>query len=52
MKRRAAPAGIDPSEVSGDSLRAGLATAAESAGAQERVIAQTTGHKSMMVLRR
>jgi hypothetical protein len=39
--------------VSGHSLRAGLATAAAaSAGVQERVIAQTTGHKSMTVLRR
>jgi hypothetical protein len=34
------------------SLRAGLATAAASAGVQEGVIAQTTGHKSMKVLRR
>jgi len=30
----------------------GLATAAAAAGVQERVIAQTTGHKSMTVLRR
>jgi integrase len=49
---RAALAGMDPAEVSGHSLRAGLATAAASAGVQERVIAQTTGHKSMTVLRR
>jgi site-specific recombinase XerD len=52
VKRRAKDAGINPSEVSGHSLRAGLATAAASAGVQERVIAQTTGHKSMTVLRR
>jgi site-specific recombinase XerD len=52
VKRRARDAGMDPSEVSGHSLRAGLATAAASAGVQERVIAQTTGHKSMMVLRK
>jgi site-specific recombinase XerD len=52
VKRRAKDAGMDPSEVSGHSLRAGLATAAASAGVQERVIAQTTGHKSMTVLRR
>ncbi len=45
-------AGMDPTGVSGHSLRAGLATAAASAGVQERVIAQTTGHKSMTVLRR
>jgi hypothetical protein len=43
---------MDPTEVSGHSLRAGLATAEASAGVQERVIAQTTGHKSMTVLRR
>jgi integrase len=39
-------------EVLGHSIRAGLATAAAAAGVQERVIAQTTGHKSMTVLRR
>lgn len=43
VKRRAELAGMDPSEVSGHSLRAGLAAAAASAGVQERVIAQTTG---------
>jgi hypothetical protein len=42
---------MDPAEVSGHSLRAGLATAA-STGVQERVIAATTGRKSMTVLRR
>ena len=53
VKRRGrALRGWTPSEVSGHSLRAGLATAAASAGVQERVIAQTTGHKSMTVLRR
>jgi site-specific recombinase XerD len=52
VKRRAKDTGIDPAEVSGHSLRAGLATAAAAAGVQERVIAQTTGHKSMTVLRR
>jgi site-specific recombinase XerD len=52
VKRRAELAGMDPSEVSGHSLRAGLATAAAAAGVQERVIAATTGHKSMTVLRR
>jgi integrase len=52
VKRRAELAGMDPSEVSGHSLRAGLATAAAAAGVQERIIAQTTGHKSMTVLRR
>ena len=52
VKRRAELAGMDPSQVSGHSLRAGLATAAAAAGIPERVIAQTTGHKSMTVLRR
>jgi integrase len=52
VKRHAEMAGMDPSEVSGHSLRAGLATAAAAAGVQERVIAQTTAHKSMTVLRR
>ena len=52
VKRRAEMAGMDPTEVSGHSLRAGLATSAAAAGVQERVIAQTTGHKSMAVLRR
>jgi hypothetical protein len=51
VKRRAELAGMDPSEVSGHSLRAGLATAAAAAGVQETVIAQTPGHKSMTVLR-
>jgi site-specific recombinase XerD len=51
IKRRAGLAGIDPSSVSGHSLRSGLATAAASAGVSERVIALTTGHKSMTVLR-
>jgi integrase len=37
--------------VSGHSLRAGLATAAATAGVSERAIAATTGHKSMTVLR-
>ena len=52
IKRRAQEAGIDPSSVSGHSLRAGLATSAAAAGVSERVIAQTTGHRSMTVLRR
>jgi len=52
IKKRSELAGIDPSEVSGHSLRAGLATSAAAAGVPERVIANTTGHKSMTVLRR
>jgi hypothetical protein len=52
VKRRAEMADIDPSEVSWNPFRAGLATLAAAARVQERVIAQTTGHKSMTVLRR
>ncbi len=52
VKRRAELAGMDPREVSGHSLRAGSATSAASVGVQERVIAQTTGHKSMTLLLR
>ena len=33
-------------------LRAGLATSAAAAGVEERVIAQQTGHRSLVVLRR
>ena len=51
VKRRAEQAGIDPTTVSGHSLRAGLATSAAAAGVSERAIAATTGHKSMTVLR-
>jgi integrase len=46
------PTAVRTSDVSGHSLRAGLATAAAAAGVQERVIAATTGHRSMTVLRR
>lgn len=52
VKRLATRAGIDPCEVSGHSLRAGLATEAAKAGVPERVIAATTGHKGTMMLRR
>lgn len=52
VKRAAAAAGLDPALYAGHSLRAGLATAAAGAGVSERVIAQQTGHKSMVVLRR
>ena len=52
MKRRAAQAGLDPSTVAGHSLRAGLATSAAAAGVPERVIANTTGHKGTVMLRR
>ena len=52
LKRNAARAGIDPGEVAGHSLRAGLATSAAAAGVPERVIAATTGHKGTAMLRR
>jgi|SRR5579862_253726 len=52
VKRYAAAAGIDPEQVAGHSLRAGLATSAAAAGVSERVIAATTGHKGTAMLRR
>jgi len=52
LKRHAARAGLDASEVAGHSLRAGLATSAASAGVPERVIAEQTGHKGTAMLRR
>ena len=47
-----ARAGLDPGEVAGHSLRAGLATSAAAAGVPERVIAEQTGHKGTAMLRR
>ncbi|MGH3743265.1 MAG: site-specific integrase [Mycobacteriales bacterium] len=52
VKRHAATAGIDTDQVSGHSLRAGLATSAAAAGVSERVIAAATGHKGTAMLRR
>lgn len=52
VKRHAATIGIDATEVSGHSLRAGLATAAAAAGVPEHVIARTTGHRRTETLRR
>ena len=52
VKRHAVGAGIDPEQVAGHSLRAGLATAAAAAGVSERAIAATTGHKGTAMLRR
>jgi integrase len=52
LKRHAARAGLDASEVAGHSLRAGLATSAAAAGVPERVIAEQTGHKGTAMLRR
>jgi integrase len=52
LKRHAARAGVDPTEVAGHSLRAGLATSAAAVGVPERVIAKQTGHKGTAMLRR
>jgi integrase len=52
LKHHAARAGLDPAEVAGHSLRAGLATSAAAAGVPERVIAEQTGHKGTVMLRR
>jgi len=52
VKRRAQAAGLDPTRLSGHSLRAGHATTAAANGATERQIANQTGHRSMEVLRR
>jgi integrase len=50
VKRSVAAAGFDPDEYSGHSLRAGLATAAASAGAPTYAIRKQTGHKSDRML--
>jgi site-specific recombinase XerD len=52
LKRLASHAGLDPGEVAGHSLRAGLATSAAAAGVPERVIADQTGHRGTAMLRR
>ncbi len=52
VKTAAARIGIDPALVSGHSLRAGLATSAARAGAPERAIMATTGHRSEAMVRR
>ena len=52
VKGAAARVGIDPATVSGHSLRGGLATSAARAGAPERIIMRTTGHRSEAMVRR
>ena len=52
VKRQAERTGIDPEQVAGHSLRAGLATSAAAAGVSERSIAATTGHKGTVMLRK
>lgn len=51
VKRRARAAGLDPTQFSGHSLRAGFATAAAQGGARELDIARQTRHKSLEMLR-
>jgi len=52
VKRAAEATGLDPTRVSGHSLRAGLATAAAKAGKSERSIMAQTGHRSAQMVRR
>ena len=52
VKRCASLAGLDATRFSGHSLRAGFATTAAAAGANERAICNQTGHRSTAVLRR
>jgi site-specific recombinase XerD len=50
VKKRAEAAGLDASELSGHSLRAGFATSAAETGASVLKIMETTRHKSVDVL--
>ncbi len=52
FKRSGVRAGMDPTNLAGHSVRAGMATQAAMNGVSERDIAQITGHKSRRVLRR
>jgi len=52
VKAAATAIGADPAEFGGHSLRAGLATAAARAGAEERHIMRQTGHRSVQTVRR
>ena len=46
LKKRAGEVGIDPAEISGHSLRAGMVTEAARRGADSLAIRQKTGHRS------
>jgi site-specific recombinase XerD len=46
VKRAAAAAGLDETKYAGHSLRSGFATSASEAGASDRSIMRTTGHRS------
>lgn len=52
VKRLAEACGLDPADYGGHSLRAGLATAAAQAGAEERDIMRQTRHKSERMVRK
>ena len=52
VKRAAKLIGLDADDLSGHSLRAGLATSAARAGVSERVIMAQTGHKDVRTVRR
>lgn len=52
VKHYAAAAGLNPALFAGHSLRAGLATSAAAAGANERDIMAQTGHRSERMVRR
>jgi site-specific recombinase XerD len=52
VKRAAARAGLDATNLAGHSMRSGMATQAAMNGAGERSIAKTTGRKSRRILRR
>lgn len=51
VKRSASRAGLDATMFAGHSLRRGFASETARAGASERSIARTTGHRSLTVLR-
>jgi site-specific recombinase XerD len=52
VKHYAEAAGLNPALFAGHSLRAGLATSAANAGANERDIMNQTGHRSERMMRR
>tara|TARA_B100000315_G_scaffold96766_1_gene88947 strand:+ start:161 stop:1132 length:972 start_codon:yes stop_codon:yes gene_type:complete len=52
IKKRATNAGLKNPKISGHSLRSGFATSAAFAGAEERDIMRTTGHKSERMVRK
>lgn len=52
IKRSVLRAGLDPTQFSGHSLRAGFATEAAKAGCHDRDIMRQTGHKSQAMVQR